>query len=50
MDDEILVHGDSHASSSHEASFVPMFKRRENVVSTVSILISPKTEIARSVQ
>ena len=31
VDDEIPVHGDSHASSSHEASLEPMFKRREDV-------------------
>ena len=30
VDDEIPVHGDSHASSSHEASFEPIFKRRED--------------------
>ena len=29
VDDEIPVHGDSHASSSHEASSEPTFKRRE---------------------
>ena len=51
VDDEIPVHGDSHASSSHEASSEPMFKRREDFgVNTVFILISPKTEIARSVK
>ena len=31
VDDEIPVHGDSHASSSHEASSEPMFKRREDL-------------------
>ena len=31
MDDEIPVHGDSHASSSHEASLVPTTKRREDL-------------------
>ena len=31
VDDEIPVHGDSHASSSHEASFELIFKRREDV-------------------
>ena len=30
MDDEVPVHGDSHASS-HEASLEPIFKRREDV-------------------
>ena len=31
MDDEIPEHGDSHASSSHEASLEPIFKRREDL-------------------
>ena len=31
MDDEIPEHGDSHASSSHEASLEPILKRRENL-------------------
>ena len=31
MDDEIPVHGDSHASSSHEVSSEPTFKRREDL-------------------
>ena len=31
IDDEIPVHGDSHASSSHEASLEPIFKRREDL-------------------
>ena len=31
MDDEIPVHGDSHASSSHDASLEPVFKRREDL-------------------
>ena len=30
VDDEIPVHGDSHGSSSHEVSFEPIFKRRED--------------------
>ena len=30
-DDEIPVHGDSRASSSHEASLEPIFKRREDL-------------------
>ena len=51
MDDEIPVQGDSHASSSHEASLEPTTNRREDLgVSTVFILISLKTEIARSVK
>ena len=32
VDDEIPVHGDSHVSSSHEASLEPTFKRREDLV------------------
>ena len=31
VDDEIPVHGDSHAISSHEASLEPTFKRREDL-------------------
>ena len=31
VDDEIRVHGDSHASSSHEASVEPTTKRREDL-------------------
>ena len=31
VDDEIPVHGDSHASSSHEASLEPTLKRREDL-------------------
>ena len=31
MDDEIPVHGGSHASSSHEVSSEPIFKRREDL-------------------
>ena len=31
MDDEIPVHGDSHASSSHEVSLEPTFERREDL-------------------
>ena len=29
VDDDIPVHGDSHASSSHEASLEPIYMRRE---------------------
>ena len=50
VDDEIPLQGGSHASSSHEASLEPTVKRREDLVSTVFILISLKTEIARSVK
>ena len=49
MEDEIPLQGGSHASSSHEVSLEPTFKRREIWVNTVFILISLKTEIARSV-
>ena len=31
VDDEIPVHGDSHASSSHEVPLEPIFKRREDL-------------------
>ena len=31
VDDEIPAHGDSHASSSHEASLEPIFKSREDL-------------------
>ena len=31
VDDEIPAHGDSHASSSHEVSLEPIFKRREDL-------------------
>ena len=31
VDDEIPAHGDSHASSSHEASLEPIFQRREDL-------------------
>ena len=47
MDDEIPVHGSSHASSSHEASLEPTTKRREDLGKHSFPL---KTEIARSVQ
>ena len=50
MDDEIPVHGDSHASSSHEASLEPISRDVRIWVSTVLKLISLKTEIARSVK
>ena len=36
VDDEIPEHGDSHASSSHEASLEPILKRREDLVSTAT--------------
>ena len=31
VDDEIPVHGDTHASSAHEVSLEPIFKRREDL-------------------
>ena len=49
VDDEIPLQGGFHACSSHEASSEPTTKRREDLGSTVLILISIKTEIARSV-
>ena len=49
VDDEIPLQGGSHASSSHEVSLEPTTKRREDLVSTMFILISLKTEIAKSV-
>ena len=50
MDDEIPVHGNSHASSFHEASLEPTIKRREDLGKHSIILISQKTEIATSVR
>ena len=50
VDDEIPVHGGSHASSSHEVSLEPTFKRREELGKPVFTLISLKNEIARSVR
>ena len=49
MDDVIPLQGGSHASSSHEVSLEPTTKRREDLVNTMFILISLKTEMARSV-
>ena len=42
VDDEIPEHGDSHASSSHEMSLEPTFKRREDLCKDSFILISQK--------
>ena len=51
VDDEVPEHGDSHASSSHEAVFRAAHSRDVRIcVSTVFTLISLKTEIARSVR
>ena len=49
-DDETPVHGDSHASSSHEVSLEPTFKRREDLGKHSVYTHSLKTEIARSVK
>ena len=50
VDDEIPVHRDSHASSSHEV-FLYCYLRDVRIwVSTVFILTSLKTEIARLVK
>ena len=48
VDDEIPEHGDSHASSSHEASLEPILKRREDLCKHSVYTHFPKTEIARS--
>ena len=50
VDNEIPEQGDSHASSPHEASLEPTFKRREDLGKHSVFLISLKTEIARSVK
>ena len=50
MDDEIPVHGGSHASFSHEASLEPVFKRREDLGKHSVFFISLNTEIARSIK
>ena len=50
MADEIPVHGDCHASSSHEASLEPTTKRREDLGKhNVHTHFLQRTEIARSV-
>ena len=49
VDDEVPEHRDSHASSSHEVS-LPTPREVRIWVNTVFILISLKTEIARSVR
>ena len=50
MDDEIPEHGHSRASSSHEASLEPMFKRREDLGKHSVYTHFPKDRIARSVK
>ena len=42
VDDEIPVHGDSHASSSHEVFLEPTFKRREDLGKHSVYTHSPK--------
>ena len=49
MDDEIPLQGGSHASSSHEVSLEPIYKRDMRICAcTVFMLLSQKTEISRS--
>ena len=48
--DEVPEHGDSHASSSHEASLEPTTKRREDLGKHSVYTHFPKTEIVRSVR
>ena len=48
VDDEIPLQGGSHASSSHEASLEPITRDVRIWVSIMFILISLRTEIARS--
>ena len=50
VDDEIPVYGGSHASSSHEVSLEPIFKRREDLGKHSVFTHFLKTEIARSVK
>ena len=50
VDDEIPVHGDSHASCSHEVSLEPTFKRREDLGKHSVETHFLETEIARSVR
>ena len=49
VDDRVPEHRDPHFSSSHEVSLEPTSKRREDL-GKHSVLISLKTEIARSVR
>ena len=48
VDDRVPEHRDSHASSSHEASLEPTFKRREDLGKHSVYNYFLKTEIARS--
>ena len=50
MDDRVLEHRDSHASSSHEPSSEPTVKRREDLGKHSVKTHFLKTEIARSVK
>ena len=49
MDERVPEPTDSHASSSHEVSLEPTFEKREDLGKHSVILISLKTEIARSI-
>ena len=42
VDDEIPVHGDTHASSSHEVSLEPILKRREDLCKHSGLYSFPK--------
>ena len=48
VDDEIPAHGDSHASSPHETSLEPIFKRREDLGkhSVYTVFLGPRAEDA----
>ena len=50
MDDRVPACRDSHTSSSHEPSLEPTPARSVDLVNSVFILTSLKTEIARSVR
>ena len=48
VDDEVPERGDSHASSSHEVSLEPTFKRREDLGKHSVYTHFLKTEVTRS--
>ena len=50
VDDVMHEHGDSHASSFHEVSLEPTFKRRDDLCKHSVYTHIPKTELARSVR
>ena len=50
VDDRVPERGDSHASSSHEVSLEPIYKRREDLGKHSVYTRFPKGEIARSVK